>query len=503
MNLLKVFRRSQKPTRSANLDPSRMVRARYDAAQDSNETKNIWSAADVLDADAANSLAVRTKLRKRSRYERGNNGHNSGILRTQANYVIGTGPKLQMLTGSTGFNSMVESAWCRWSKAVNLSHKLRTMCRAKTGDGEAFALVSDNPNCIDVVKLDIRLIECDQVTAPTMKADGENYVDGIRFDEFGNPISYDILKRHPGANWYWTGIGSREHDTFDARYVCHWFGGDERPGQHRGVPELTPTLNLFATGRRYREAVVAAAETAADFAAMVEMGVPAEGPDELAGFSTLPIDKRTFTVLPAGAKGSQMKAEQPATTYDSFTRSMICEEARPLNMPYNIAACDSSGYSYSGGQLDHQTYFQSLDVERQDCEAAVLEKIFSLWFAFAAEAYKWDVDYSPAPSHGWAWAGKPHSDPTKIADSRKTRLSCGDAAPSEFAAEDGIDFEDRIAALAADYGVSVEEIKAKMFQANFQQSGGSPATNSETEKSDPPPAKARANGHNRLVGILQ
>jgi capsid protein len=482
--------------RSAADPQARPIRARYDAAQDSNETKNIWSASDALDADASNSLAVRTKLRKRSRYERGNNGYYSGILCTQGNYVVGTGPKLRLQTNSPGFNSMVEAAFVRWAKAVGFARKLRTMCRAKVGDGEAFCLVAANPNATDPVKLDICLIECDQVSAPIMSADDENYIDGIRFDEFGNPVSYDVLRRHPGANWYWAGAVRREFDTFPAKFVCHWFGGDERSGQHRGIPELTPTLNRFATGRRYQEAVLAAAETAADNATMVEMGLPAEGPDEVAAFTTLPIEKRMLTILPAGSKSSQMKAEQPTTSYEGFIRSMVVEEARPLNMPYNIAACDSSDYSYSGGQLDHQTYFVSIDVERQDCEQAVLDKVFALWFEEAVGVYGWAVDALPIPKHAWDWMGKPHSDPTKISESRKTRLSCGDAAPSEFAAEDGMDFEDRVAALANDYGVSVDEIKAKMFQANFQQSGGAPGQQSE------PSTPAKPNGANRIANRM-
>lgn len=479
--------------RRVPVDAGRPIRARYDAAQDSNETINIWAASDALDADAANSLAVRTKLRKRSRYERSNNGHASGILRTQANYVIGTGPKLRLQTQSPGFNAMVEAAWKRWCEAVGFSRKLRTMCRAKCGDGEAFAIVVANDAIAGPIKLDVVLVECDRVTAPTMKSDDEGYVDGIRFDGFGNPISYDILDRHPGAAWY--RAGPQSYKSYAADFVCHWFGGDERPGQHRGIPELTPVLNLFATGRRYREAVVAAAETAADHSLMVEMGAPNNEPDEVAPFTTLPIEKRMLTILPAGAKSAQMKAEQPTTTHESFVRSMVCEEARPLNMPYNIAACDSSGYSYSGGQLDHQTYFVSIDVERQDCEQCVLDRVFPVWFALATNAYQWTVSPFPAPLHEWDWVGKPHSDPTKIADARKTRLSCGDAAPSELAAEDGVDFEDRLAALANDYGVTVDEIKAKLFEANFQKSGGAPAPAKKPADANARFALANGNGN--------
>lgn len=501
------------------LDTQRPIRARYDAAQDSNETKNIWSAADALDADASNSLGVRTKLRKRSRYERGNNGDCSGIIRTQANYVVGRGPTLRMQTGSTAYNAMVEGKWKRWCKKSKFAHKLRTMNRAKTGDGEAFALLVNNPGINDQVHLDLRLIECDQVTAPTGIADSKNYIDGIRYDDYATPIGYDVLDQHPGSSWYSSAVrGGQGYQTYPADKVCHWFGGDERPDQHRGIPELNPTLNLFATGRRYREAVVAAAETAADFTAFINMGTTQDGNDEVAPFTTLPIDKRTMVVTPAGATASQMKAEQPTTTYESFNRSQLREQARPLNMPYNIAACDSSGYSYSGGQLDHQTYFVSVDVEREDCETDVLDKVFAAWFREATSVYGWRGD-GIAPEHSWAWTGKPHSDPTKIATARKIRLSCGDISPSECAAEDGVDFDDRVTSLATDYGVSEEEIRQKLFMSNFQSPGGGPqapetgddsedksegeTVGGEEEESDSEvPAAKGNNGVNRMAAMF-
>jgi len=58
--------------------------------------------------------------------------------------------------------------------------------------------------------------------------------------------------------------------------VVHWFRSD-RPGQHRGIPEITPALPLFAQLRRYTLAVIAAAETAADFAAVLFTDAPANG----------------------------------------------------------------------------------------------------------------------------------------------------------------------------------------------------------------------------------
>jgi capsid protein len=457
---------------------SRPVQASYDAARDGNETVNIWSNVDGMDADAANSAGVRAKLRNRDRYERANNGRKCGVTRTQANFVVGTGPRLKMQTGSAGFNAMVEAKWNQWCIKSHFARKLRQMDRAKTGDGEALALIVTDENIDDPVKLNLRTIECDRLTCPTLRTNDEYYVDGVHFDEFGTPTDYDILRRHPGAQWYKR--PRPEFDTYPAERVCHWYLWD-RPEQHRGIPELTATLNLSPTARRFREATVAAAETAADFSLIMEMGAVSDEPDEVAPFTTLPIDKRTMMVSPAGAKSSQLKAEHPATTYEMFNQETASEEFRPINMPRNLATCDSSGYSYSGGQLDHQPYFVSVQVEQQECEEDVVDKVFTAWFRLAVAIYGWNVADSPSPKHGWGWPGKPHNDPVKTATSRKIELATGQITHRRIFSEDGLDFDDELREAANDYGVTEDEVRAKWFAAI---GGGTPQVQSESTRPD-------------------
>ena len=49
--------------------------------------------------------------------------------------------------------------------------------------------------------------------------------------------------------------------------------------------------------------------------------------------------------------------QKPSTTYAEFKKELLNEIARCLNMPFNVAAGNSSGYNYASGRLDHQTYF--------------------------------------------------------------------------------------------------------------------------------------------------
>ena len=219
------------------------IRGRYDAAATTEENRRHWANADGLSARAANSPEVRRVLRNRARYETANNSYARGIVLTLANDLIGRGPRLQMLTPSAEANRRIEQEFSRWAKAAGLAEKLRTMRMDRAQDGEAFAVLTSNPRLPRPVKLDLRLIEADQVATPELAGPDSpsNAVDGIVFDSFGNPVEYHLLRSHPGDPCG----GSLEYQRVPAAAMIHYFRAD-RPGQSRGVPEITPALPLFA-----------------------------------------------------------------------------------------------------------------------------------------------------------------------------------------------------------------------------------------------------------------
>ncbi len=167
---------------------------RYDAATTTVDNVRHWAAADGLSASAANSPEVRRTLRNRSRYEIANNSYARGISLTLANDCVGTGPRLQMLTADAFANRFVEQEFFAWADAVGLAEKLRTMRLARVSDGESFGLLTSNPRIDSPVQLDLKLVEAEQVTSPILALDSYRYLDGIRFDEHGNAISYDVLE---------------------------------------------------------------------------------------------------------------------------------------------------------------------------------------------------------------------------------------------------------------------------------------------------------------------
>jgi capsid protein len=221
-------------------------------------------------------------------------------------------------------------------------------------------------------------------------------------------------------------------------------------------------LNLGASARRWREAVLAAAENIADFSLFIKTQFQPDEMDSVSAMSTLDIQKRMMTALPAGYDAFQPKAEQPTATHAEFNKSLISEQARPRSMPLNKAACDSSSYNYASGRLDHQTYYGSLDVDREDCNDMVLEPLFATWFEFAVLAYGWlggnmasvNLDFV---SHTWDWPKHQVADIESEASANDKRLKNGTTSLTATYSDSGMDYEDELAKCAASNGVTVDE----------------------------------------------
>jgi lambda family phage portal protein len=415
----------------------RVIRAGYDAARTNDDNRKHWAAADQLSANAALSPLVRQTIRSRARYEVANNCYAAGLVRTVANDLIGTGPTLQ-ITAPDGFEaSPIERQWESWAKAAKLARKLRCMRQSLSRDGEAFAVLFTNPKLNHPIKLDLRLIEADQVTTPDLIT--PNAVDGIVFDDHGNPVSYHILRTHPGDV-----LHSMEYDEVPAEYVIHWFRL-ERPGQKRGVSIIAPALPLFSKLRRYTLAVLGAAEAAAMQAGVLYTdGAPDDESVEGEAFEAVEFERNMFTTLPGGYRLEQLKAEQPTTTYSEFKAELIDEAARCENVPSNIARGNSSAYNYASGRLDNQMFGRAQHVDHSEVEEEVIDRILAAWLDEAAREPGVIPDGFPPLadcSHQWIWEGREHVDPAKEANAQSTRLANLTTSLSEEWANRGKDWE--------------------------------------------------------------
>jgi len=418
----------------------RRVNASYDVAKSRDDH---WRPADLLSAASANDPGTRSQIRKKARYEVANNSHARGVTLTLANDLVGLGPQLQVTLADGGDVSasdeatirneeIIENLWQQWADEVCLAEKLNTMGLAKVVDGEAFALFTNNQALYGPVKLDLALIETDRVTSQYLDIRNP-WADGIEYDRYGNPSSYLILNQHPGDG---IGIGINDFTRIPARNVIHWFRKD-RPGQIRGVSEIVAALPLFGQLRRYTLAVIDAAETAADFAAILYTDVRPEEVSVADPWDSVEINKGTMTTVPAGWKMSQFEAEQPTATHDQFQQTILREIFHCLNMPYSVGSGDYSKDSYSSGRLGLQTYLRIVRQQRQHMKLSVLDRIFAMWLKEA-----WLLGLVPlneselrTVSHDWYFDPFASIDPVKDATADEKDLANGVTTQMELCAE--------------------------------------------------------------------
>jgi len=421
----------------------RALHAGFDAAsQNSPDNARHWANTDSLSPNAAASDAVRQRLRDRARYEAKNNSYCRGMVTTLANDTIGSGPRLQLRNRLEPTNAKIEEAWRRWAKQVKLAEKLRQIRVAYAIDGEALAITVTNPR-LSPATLDLRLLECDYLRSPLGSFRNEDqHVDGVELDEGGNPISYWLLDSHPG------GTASTGYDVgswYPSSRVFH-LPCRHRAGQVRGVPEITPALELYAILRRYTLAVLGSAETAADVAGILKThGPPDSDPQAVDPFLPIDFERRGLLTMPRGWEMQQLRAEQPTTTYPDFKHEVINEIARCLHMPFNVAAGNSSDYNYASGRLDHQLYFRAIDIFRDWVAIEVLDRLFATWIqeylAVMDRRRPSVIDVDRFPRR-WVWDGFHHADPAKEAAATIELWKAGLLSDDEYLLREGVDPEE-------------------------------------------------------------
>lgn len=454
----------------------RVLQASYDAAITSESNARYWRAADALSADEANSLEVRETLRTRSRYH----CHEAdpvmqGIVHTLANDVIGTGPRLQMLIpGQPELNRLIEQKWAVWSRRIKLAKKLRLMELAEIVDGEAFAQVVTNRKLgrYTPITLDFKVIECDRVTSPSL--DYNPYkIDGIDLDELGEPETYHVLEHHPGGAFY-----TYKTNAVSAADMIHAFRQD-RPEQHRGVPQTTTAMPLAALRRDYLLAVLNNARSSAKFTGVLETAASQVNDDgeafdpDVESFDMVDIDYDMLTSLPHGWHLKQFTPGQPLAVFEMFMKVITAELGRCILMPHNVTGQDSSDHNYASGRLDHQGYFHAIEVRRSDRELITLDRMLEHWFdeALLIENFLPSelAEFFPEGEipHTWFWDNRGHVDPQKEANAAAIKIKSGQTHRARVYAEEGLDVDVEDQRAAESFGMTVERYRTRVADATF------------------------------------
>lgn len=431
------------PLPLSSMRGKRILRAGFDPAQTTDDNSNHWANVDSLTADGALASGVLATLRKRCRYEFTNNAYAFGILTTLANDIVGTGPRLQLLLDDPNICEKAERDFSSWAAEINLAEKLRTLHLSRCHSGDGFAVLQTNEQLGSPIKLDLNLIEADRVTTP---GDIVTQADGIEIDRQGNPVKYYVYDTSVSTGL----VSSTDYQTIEAENIIHYFR-PVRPGQHRGYPDMVPSISLFAQLRRYTLAVIAAAETAADAAGVVYTDAPPDGEvAQVEALDLIEFEKRMLVTMPAGWKMEQIRAQQPATTYEMFKHELIAEIARTFSMPLSVALGSSKDMNYASGRLDKQTYAKTIQIEQANLNLQILDEILEAWLREYRGA-KWSdeqVRNVETWAHAWFYDGQEHVDELKAANAAVVLRNAGLLTDAEYFGKKGKDWQKEYAQLA-------------------------------------------------------
>jgi capsid protein len=417
------------------------LRAKYDAAQTTPENEALWASADRLSADAATSASVRKRIRERSRYEAANSSFYAAALETDAAAMIGPGPSKRFFFGDEEVDRTARDLFRAYARRSHMGRKLQLMRKAALRDGEVVGIRYRNQTLPPQgVQTDVMVVECDRLSAPYDAVNERRNVDGVLLNADGDPIRYQILDRHPGADEIWDLGLFGEFSTHEAADVIHYFLAD-RPGQHRGLPAVTPCLSLFAQFRRYKLAVLTAAETAANLAAVLKLDATVlstmldANPDLTSSDLILGQDelfdlvRGSMPAIPAGYSIDQLKAEQPTTTLEMFERVLLREIGRCFGQTYAVLVGDSSNANMSSGNLDERRWWSYLESQRAIFDETVIDRWTEWWWAeqrLQAYALPYAARQQADPRHRTTWSTRfEHNDPNKVASATATYHALG------------------------------------------------------------------------------
>lgn len=467
-----------------------LLKGTYDAAVLSPENRRHWANAKDNTPQSENTRETRKRLRINARYETDNNSYCRGMVSTLGTDLLGpVAPQLQALSPDAGLNTAVEEAYRLWSECeeVNLPEKLHILDEAKLVEGEGFLVhyTDDEAERYTGNSLNVHVMSPRRVQDPTLFGLGYSAIEGNRLNDdgvivdlsTGRPVEYKIVPAVDDIN----GLGFVSNtQTVRARFVRQWFTAT-RPGQYRGVCEITAGLPLFAYLRRFTLATVSNAEILASLTAFMKTTqTPAEGPASIDAWAEFPITRGMLNSLPDGWEPVTLDPKHPASTYEMFVNMILREVGRMLNIPFGVMVGDSSKYNYSSARLDYRGYEDRLTRLRRQLNIRVLNPLFREFLvALVLQEPKLRTMLDSGKfKHSWRYANRPSIDPYKDAQTEDLRLKNGAVTYAEVYADRGEDwaeaFEQR----------KREEEKIKELGLKF---GGTEAP-TESKPGEKPPA---------------
>lgn len=368
----------------------------YEGASYSRGTRHWYTNGGKPDAQFRHESE---RLRDRSRDLYRNNVIGRGSLRTMVTNVIGRGLRLQSNIDyeylglsqdqAAALESTIQRRWklftknCRLGSNKGFNQMLRLAYLTRLQSGEVFGILRGNQG-----KLKIQLIEPDQVETPLKETESTKLRNGIRFNDYDEPVAYFVTDPVSDKSVEIPAVGEKS----GRRNILHLFQ-EERPGQSRGVPFLSPVLEKIKQLGDYQKSELTAAVVQSLFTIWIksdnpsdeEDPYPANKPDTTDDEGDSESPEYDYTMGPGAINFldenqsvDMSNPTRPNQAFEAFITAIMQEIGMALEIPYEILAKRFMA-SYSASRAARVEFRKFTNNERQEVAECFCQPIFEEW----------------------------------------------------------------------------------------------------------------------------
>ena len=344
-------------------------------------------------------------------------------------FMLNCKPRLRVLgldeAWAEDFSDEVEAKFTNWAESINnwpdaaRRNTLTAMVRLAVGvyvtSGEVLATAEWMRETDRSYKTAIQMIQVDRLCNPMDQAfDMERTRGGVRLSASGAPVGYYIRQASQGGMWDWHKTMRwsyiRARNGFGRPQVIH-IVEQERPGQTRGISQLTAALKEMRITKRFRDITLQNAVVNASFAAAIESELPTSQVFESLGGGdvgssvvkyaqqflgaiaaygnsarNMQIDGVKIPHLMPGTKLNMMPMGKPGGIGTEFEQSLLRYLAADLGVSYEQLSKDYSETNYSSARAGMVETWKFMQARKKMVADRFASTIYRLWFEEAVNS---------------------------------------------------------------------------------------------------------------------
>jgi len=277
---------------------------------------------------------------------------------------------------------------------------------------------------------------------------------GVEVNEWGRPVRYAFLTRHPGDYWFQNAPQRNDKHVFiPAADVIHLFM-PERPGQNRGVPWFHSVMSDAHQLQGYEEAAVVRARVGASIMGFITNNEGELIADDVENKQRVSdFEPGTYKYLSPGESVTVPNISSPDQQFEMFVKNKVRRFASGFGCSYETLSRDFSDTNYSSSRLslledrEHWRVVQNYLIENFHM------RIFREWLSLAVLSGELPfADYEARPeryetprwmARGWSWV-----DPLKEVKAYREAEQAGYMTKAQIIAYTGGDYDDNVTELA-------------------------------------------------------